>query len=207
MRFDLNCTEVSDEALFLLMTQGNKQASTILFRRYEFLGRQMSGVRIRQCSLYGCTDENFVETIHDNIMKSFRYYQLNQSRFMTFCRNNLEQGITERSKELALEKEKEKQTVNLDAEIKNDCSSNYHEIIGDQRNLTYSQLADLNNFVERMSSHSNPEFRLYTKVLLCNLSGMSVQEIAKTLGITVYKARRVLEKKYDLQNDELITIK
>lgn len=207
MKFDTYYTQVSDEALFLLMTQGDKQASTTLFRRYEFLGRQIAGVHIRRNCLYGYTDESFHETIHDSIEKSFRYYQLNQSRFTTFCRNSLEQNITNKTQSIILEKKKQKQIINLDAEINDHSATPYHEIIGDNRDLTMDQIIELNNLVEKMSSNSNPAVRFNFKVLLCSISGLSIKETADKLNTTVYRVRQALKEGMNILEPNTLKLK
>lgn len=190
MHYSLDYVQVSDESLFILMTQGNKMASTILLNRYEHLGRQIAGVHIRTECLRGYTDEDFIEVIHDSIAKAFRYYQLNQTRFATFCRNIITQNIVSRVKEIKLEMAQRQDTISLDDYDEANQREN-HDLIGDNQ-LSMADYCDLNEFIENMSSSTNPNVRLYSKVITLYSTDMTIKEISEKLGISVYQVRKII---------------
>ena len=190
MNFNPYYSEISDESLFLQMAGGDKMASGILFKRYEYLGKQMAGVFIRKECLRDKTDLDYYEAIHDSINKAFRYYQIGQGRFYVFCRNLLEQNLIQETKKFALEKEKQKELVSLDSPLGGDKTLSYHDVIGDSRQLTMSEHCDVNNVLEILSS-LNDEYAKEVYVLYTQ--GVSLREIAKELNISYYRVHEIVK--------------
>ena len=184
---------VSDESLFLLMSQGSKEAQDILFRRYVHLGRQIAGAQIRQRGLKNTTDEYFVPVIYDTVYKSFRYYRLNDCLFFLYCRELLNQNIAAEADIREEELEEHRASICLDDFIA-DSSNTFHEIVpANERPLTVPETADVNDFLEHLSSTGSPKKRKLAKIYIMYQMGYSITEIIEKLQTTQYTTRKVIE--------------
>ena len=67
---------VSDETLFLKMSQGDKTAQGVLLARFERFGFQYANQQIKLNNLKNCRDIDFIDVIDDAIYKAFRYYHM-----------------------------------------------------------------------------------------------------------------------------------
>lgn len=184
---------VTDESLFLLMSQGNKEAQNILFRRYVHLGRQIAGTLIRQRGLRNTTDEYFVPVIHDAVYKSFRYYKMNECLFFLFCRELLNQCINAEADIREEELEHDKANCHLDDFVAGSTNT-YHEVVeSNNEPLTVPETLDVNDFLEHLSSSNSPKKRRLARIYIMYQMGYSVNEIMEKLDVTQYTVRKVLE--------------
>ena len=205
MHYTLDYVQVSDESLFIQMTRGNKMAATILFNRYEHLGKQIAGTFIRVECLRGYDTDDFLGIIHDSINKAFRYYQLNQTRFMTFCRNIITQNIAEKIGMIKNELIKQKEVLSLD-ENDTEQDRGLHEIIADPHQLSMSDYCDINLFLENLSEKSDPNIRIHSKVYILFNLGVSIKEIAKRLNLTLYTVRKYIQETQDGLNGVILRL-
>ena len=184
---------VTDESLFLLMSQGNKEAQDILFRRYVHLGRQIAGAQIRQRGLRHMTDERFVPIIYDTVYKSFRYYRMNECMFFLYCRELLNQNISQEADLIEEELEQKKTTICLD-DFLDGGATTYHEMVpANERPLTIPETADVNDFLEHLSSTGSPKKRKLARIYIMYQMGYSISEIMEKLQATQYTVRKVIE--------------
>lgn len=183
---------VPDESLFLLMSQGSKEAQDILLRRYVHLGRQIAGVLIRQRGLRNTTDEYFIPVIYETIFKSFRYYRINDCQYFLYCRELLNQSINSEADIREEELEQDRATFYLDDFI-NGSTNTYHEIVSDdETSLTVPEIADVNEFLEHLSSTNSPKKRKLGRIYIMYQMGYTITEIVEKLQTTQYTVRKVL---------------
>ena len=186
-------SRVSDEALFLLMTQGDKFAQDLLIRRYEHLGNQLAIHYIRVTGLKGVLFQDCLETIHDTINKVFRYFRLNTNRFYQFAKDALNQAIIRLILQIRDDLERRKEIIDLD----DYCFSNgttYHELIKDDTALSASDLCDVNAFLENLSSTNSLKKRRIARIYLLHEAGYTLQEIADRVGGTIYEVRKIVNE-------------
>ena len=191
---NFNRRQIPDEELFLLMSQGDKQAQAMLFQRYGFLGRQITGALIRQIrqeNNVNITCEDFQDVIEDCIFKSIRYYSLEKGLFYVFTKDILNQTLSRVVKDRAYEKTLDREILSLDCPIKNDTSMSYHEVIAENQ-LTSSEQYDLDNFLDVTFSSPNSKRALAGRIYTLYHLGFTLREIAKKLKTTVYEVRNVL---------------
>ena len=185
-------SRVSDEELFFLMTLGDKFAQDILIRRYEYLGRQMAGVFIRQKGLKNVTDQDFVDEIHDAIFKAFRYYSFSGKPFTFFCRDLLNQNLVRVIEELVLDYQRMCERIDLDGQVRLGAETLNHEIICNQNNLSLARLYDVDEFLMKLSSSNSLELQIVAKIYLLHEMGYTIREIVRYTKISNYQVRRVI---------------
>ena len=133
---DLYYSNISDEALFLKMTQGDLNAQAILLHRFEHAGFQCLNVLSRKYCYFAFEDNDFIDVIDGAIYKSFRYYRLNERKFGPFCFDILNQSISQKLGEMVAENLKLGEVLYLDAPIVGDDNAYFHEIISDNYHLS-----------------------------------------------------------------------
>ena len=185
---------VSDETLFLRMSQGDKTAQGVLLGRYERFGFQYANQLIRINNLRNCRDIDFIDVIDDAIYKAFRYYKLGQVKFSTFCNDILTQEVARKANQFAFEATKEKESIRLDSPILQDCDSEFHEIIGDTTQLSSSEEFDINNFLDMYENTTDLSKKKMLKIYLMFELDITIPEISRKLGITMYEVRSCLRE-------------
>ena len=157
MNINFNRRQLPDEELFLLMSQGNKQAQAMLFQRYLFLGRQITGALIRQIrqeNNVNIKSEEFEDVIEDLVYKAVRYYVPGKALFYTFAREIFNQSLPRIIKDRAYEKSLDREVISFDCPVKQDSNLLYHEVIA-QNQLSSSEQYDLDNFLDNAFNSGN----------------------------------------------------
>ena len=183
---------LSDEALFSAMVGGEKYAQSILYRRYEILGRQIAGVFIRTKFLEGYTDQDFMECIHEAIMKVFKYYHIGDRKFYVYARDIITQYIQRKAILIEIEKEKFN-TIDLDSPISNDDSRNFHEVVADNRENISRSIVKLDDAISSISSTENTYFKKSSKLYLLYKAGYSFKELSTMTNLNYYQVRKAIK--------------
>ena len=197
MNLNFNKRQIPDEELFFLMSQGNKQAEVMLYQRYRFFGHQITGSLIRQIKQeknISFTSEDFSGFIDDNIMKIFRYYSREKSLFYPFARDILNQTLARAVNLKAQELVREKEMISLDAPIRSDETTQFHEIVGASSGLSAGDQYDIDNYLETVFSSSNGLRAKAGKIYTMYYLGFSLREIAKKMHVSLYKVRRIINE-------------
>lgn len=200
---------VSDESLFIQMTKGNKQSQEILFRRYEHKGRQIAGAIIRQKRLLNYTDQDFYEDIIYAILKAFRYYVVNACRFSEFCTNTLKSHIARAIVTKQQEDARLGELFSLDSPIRDDSTLTFHEVVGDDGQLSSGDYYDANTFLNNVYFSSSTKKRMVARIYILRSMGYTLNEISKKTHRTIYEIREVLKnfEKFIIGLDIDITIR
>ena len=182
---------LSDEALFLNMVGGNKTAQSVLFKRFELLGRQIAGVFIRTKNLNGCTDQTFIEDIHEGILKIFRYYQVSDKKLYLFASEVLTQNI--QRKVIAIEQSKAISILELDAEISVDDNRSYHDVIADEQDNSFIPFSTLDEAIDSLSSVNDSYFKKAAKYYLLYSAGYTLRELSNMTKRNMYQIRKAIK--------------
>ena len=185
---------VSDETLFLKMSQGDKTAQGVLLARFERFGFQYANQQIKLNNLKNCRDIDFIDVIDDAIYKAFRYYQVGKNRFSTFCCDILIQEIARVANLFAFEATKEKESIRLDSSIVEGSDHEFHDIVSDTTQLSSSEQFDIDNFLDRYENTADPKEKKILKIYLMSKLDIPMPEISKKLGITLYEVRNCLKE-------------
>jgi len=199
-------SRVSDEALFLQMTLGDKFSQDILLRRYEHLGRQIAMVFARQNCLKNVTDQDFIEVIYDTIFRTFRYYNLHGQKYFVFCRESLNQELYREASEKADNQIKQKSIVNLDDKFGDNDELLFSDVIEDKPVLDFSEQCDIDLFLENLSSTNSLKKRKIARIYLMHVYGYTLTEIAKKTNSSIYEVRNVVNNAEEIIRDLDITV-
>lgn len=189
---------VSDETLFLKMSQGDRTSQGVLLGRYEKVGFQYVNQLIRTNNLKNYRDIDFIDLIDDTIYKAFRYYQVGKISFFAFCSDLLNQALTHKVNQIIADSIKENEAIRLDALISSNDDTSYHEIISDTTQLSSSEQFDIDNFLDKIENVKNPRTRRALKVYLMYKLDMTIKEITEKLGISTYDARTAISEAKEL---------
>lgn len=187
-------SHVSDETLFNNMALGDVFAHDVLFDRYVRIGRQIAGMLIRVNGLVGMTDQDFITVIEDSVEKAFRYYNTSGIRFYVYCKEILNQNLSNAVMEILNNKEHTRGAIELDSPVNEKSSLTYHEIVADKHKLSSSNEYDLSRFLNVLSSPENPEIKNAAKVLLLSEMGYTINEIICKTRLSQYFVRKILSK-------------
>lgn len=188
---------MSDETLFLRMSQGDRFAQSILLHRYEYAGFQCFRVLARQFNVYNYKPMDFIDIIDETIYKSFRYYRLNEKTFKSYCYELLNQTLTKQLTTIVSDAVQLKDVIYLDSPICDDSSNSYHDIVEDTCRLSAPEEYSMKEFLENLIKKSDENTRLAIEIYKYHLYGMPLHQIAKKCDVTIYRVRksvRVAEK-------------
>ena len=199
---------VSDETLFLKMSQGDKTAQGVLLSRYERVGFQYVNQLIRINNLKNYRDIDFIDLIDDTIYKAFRYYNVGKIKFFLFCSDLLSQALTYKVNQIIIKAAREKEAIRLDAPIAKDDDTDFHEIISDTTQLSSSEQYDIDSFLDRIENIKDPKKKRALKIYLMSKLDMTIKEITEKLGISTYDARSAIDEAKELcKNSDTIKLK
>ena len=190
---DLYYSHLPDETLFQMMSQGNRQAQGILLHRYEHAGFQCFKVLAKQYSLNNYRAIDFIDVIDETIYKSFKYYRLNERKYRTYCYELINQALTKEISEVITETTQLNDILYLDSPVGSEDFASYHDVISDSYRLSAPEEYNMKEFLIQLVENSSPKARKAIEIYEYHLYGLSHQEIADMLGITVYKVRTSIE--------------